>query len=103
MKEWIIFGKERKIKTLLNEKLVIIAPVNTDDIVPLFCPCCDFPMKTSDDSISYRKQSVCAHCSDKWGSKESISWPVGPDKTKDDWKEYIELRSLRSRPTISFK
>jgi hypothetical protein len=90
MNEWQNIGNDKKIKTVLNGRVVVIAPTNTENIVPIFCSCCNFPMKTSEDSVSFRKYGVCEHCHNRWSNKPGVEWPTGPDKNSDDWKTYIE-------------
>lgn len=103
MDNWTTFGKEKKIKSMCNDKLVLVAPVDTTSIVPLFCSCCSFPMKNSEDSISYRKHGVCDNCDSRWTNKPGVSWPKGPDKLLKEWDEYIKYRIITSRPVIIFK
>ncbi len=103
MNKWTTFGKEQKILSLHNDKIIIVAPTNTSLIVPLFCPCCEFPMQNSDDSISFRKYGVCNHCDNRWTNKPNISWPAGPNKNLKEWTEYIEYRYMTSKPVIVFK
>lgn len=103
MKDWVETGNGRKMKMVANGKVVVVAPVDTDSIVPLFCPCCERPMKTSDDGLAYRKVGVCHKCDERWTNKPNITWPEGPDKTSAEWIEYLELRSLLEKPTLVFK
>lgn len=101
--KWTIFNKKKKIKTLCDGKLVLSAPYDTSSLVPLFCPCCAYPMKSSEDSISFRKHGVCSACDNRWTNKPGIVWPDGPDKSSKEWAEYITQRTLTSRPVIVFK
>jgi hypothetical protein len=103
MEEWILIGKDRKIKSMLNDKLILVAPADTSNVVPLFCPCCEFPMRSSEDGVSFRKQGVCSHCDNRWTNKPGVSWPAGPDKSSEDWETYIKYRNTLSKPVITFK
>lgn len=91
------------IKTLHNGKIVIILPDDSSNNVPLFCPCCFLPMKTMEDTMSYRKNKVCMKCEERWTNKPGIIWPDGPDKSSEDWKNYLETRRLLEKPIITFK
>jgi hypothetical protein len=103
MDEWQIIGN-KKIKSLHNGKVVVLVPNDYEQtVVPLFCSCCQFPMKTLDDSVSFRKVGVCNHCNEKWTNKPGVEWPSGPDKTTQSWEEYIEFRAFIARPTINLK
>jgi len=66
---------------------------------------CEFPMKTIEDSIAFRKNGVCSHCDGRWTNDKRVSWSEGrlPDKSWDDWKEYIALRAIYARLLITFK
>lgn len=103
MNTWQNIGNGKKIKSLLDGKLVLIAPEDNKSVVPLFCECCNYPMKTADDSISFRKYGVCNHCNERWTHKPGVEWPAGPDKSSNEWKEYLDLRSKTSKPIITFK
>jgi hypothetical protein len=94
-----------KIKIMHGGKVVIIEPENKDYIVPLFCPLCLFPMKTLDDSITYKKHKCCFKCEMRWSSNPSGDWSNGwrPSENTDGWKEYLEERKLLGRPIFNLK
>ena len=93
----------KEIFSLLDGKVIVIKLANLIDVVPLFCECCLFPMKTLDDSISYRKQKVCSKCKDRWFSSKDNTNINQPDKSSPEWVEYIQTRLLLERPTINLK
>ena len=103
MTDWIKTGDSKKVKLLFGGKVAIVAPNDTSNIVPLFCSCCKFPMKDSDDSISYRKHGVCSKCDNRWTGKPGVTWPDGPDLSSDEWQKYIETRVLLEKPVINFR
>ncbi len=103
MEEWKETGKGKKIKILCNGAIAVISPTNTINIIPLFCPCCKRPMKTSDDGLAFRKQGVCYKCDERWTNKPNILWPYGPDKNSKEWAEYIDIRNLLEKPLLDFK
>lgn len=96
---------DKEVKSLDGGKIVIVKPIDMTTIVPLFCYVCEFPMKTADDSISFRKHGVCSRCDGRWTNHRDVSWKEGklPDKSSEDWQEYITLRALLSRPLIILK
>jgi hypothetical protein len=95
------FSKE--VLTLLDGKIVIVKPTDTDNIVPLFCKCCSFSMKTIEDSMSFRKKKVCNKCLERWFSYDDAIKEAEPDKTTPEWNEYIETRLILERPKIKMK
>jgi hypothetical protein len=103
MNEWSKTQNNKKMKVIAGGGIVVVAPTDTSNVVPLFCPCCELPMKTSDDGLAYRKVGVCHKCDERWTNKPNVVWPEGPDKTSDDWKEYVKIRSLLEKPTLDFK
>ena len=97
-------GKE--VVSVAGGAILLIRPKDhSSSIVPLFCPCCDFPMKTLEDSLSHRKHGVCAHCDNWWTNNRMVSWADGimPDKTTDFWQEFIETRALYAKPILKLK
>lgn len=103
MDDWVESGNGRKMKLVANGQIAVVAPSDTSGIVPLFCPCCERPMRTSDDSLAFRKVGVCHKCDERWTNAPGIEWPEGPDKTSEEWTEYLKLRSLLEKPTLTFK
>ncbi len=103
MSKWHSVGSGKSIKTLMNEKIVLLAPDDMSNVVPLFCPCCEFPMKDIGDATSFRNVGVCRPCDNRWTNKPGVEWPQGPDKSTDEWKEYIEHRRKLSKPRIEFE
>lgn len=103
MDDWVKTGDGKKIKTMFNGKIAVVAPEDTSSVVPLFCSCCEFPMRTTDDSVSYRKYGICNKCDERWTGKPGNNWPRGPDKTSVQWQKYIDNRLLLEKPVINFK
>jgi len=96
---------EKEILTYSNGKVVVVKYKDNSTTVPLFCKICEFPMKTMEDSISYRKHGVCSHCDNRWTNTRGVDWTSGtlPYKESEDWNEYINLRFISSKPIINFK
>ena len=95
---------EPNIKDLCNGKVISISPIDRELIVPLFCPLCEFPMKTSDDSIAYTQCKTCDRCKNKWENVKNVDLleKKYPDKTSELWKEYLEVRAFQARPIFKF-
>lgn len=95
---------EKKIESLHEGKVVVVKPIDQSNIVPLFCHLCCYPMKTVEDSISYRKVGVCYHCDLRWtGDKRiDLSSKKYPDKDWEEWKEYIEIRAITACSSVRF-
>jgi len=103
MDKWTETGNGKKIKVSTNGKVVTISPVNTSNIIPLFCHCCSRPMKTVEDGLSFRKVGVCHKCDERWTNKPNVIWPDGPDICSKEWEEYIHTRNLLEKPMLDFK
>ena len=95
---------EKKIESLHAGKVVIVKPSSQTIIVPLFCGLCSYPMKSIEDSISYRKIGVCSHCDLRWTGDKRINWASEkyPDKDWEEWKEYIEIRAITACSSVRF-
>lgn len=97
----------KNIKSLLDGKIVVVA--NDDETAiktPLFCDICEFPMKTMEDSIAFRKAGCCNACDMRWGTPSKdwdIKEGVYPKKDSEEWLEYIEIKSLSSRSIFILK
>jgi len=100
-----VTSSTKNIESLLGGKILVISPKDTSTVVPLFCSVCEFPMKTIEDSIAFRKCGTCSHCDGRWTNDKRVSWSEGkfPDKSWDDWKEYITLRAIYAKLLITFK
>lgn len=95
---------EKKIESLHEGKVIVVKPTDQSNIVPLFCQLCCYPMKTIEDSISYRKVGVCSHCNLRWTGDRRIDWSSEryPDKNWEEWKEYIQIRAVSARSPVHF-
>lgn len=91
---------------LLDGKLVIIkSPGHDKQTVPLFCSCCGYPMRTMEDCIAYRKNAVCYHCDNRWSNSRDVKLQdkVYPDKTTEEWSEYLSFRQIIGRNIFTLK
>lgn len=107
---------ESSIKTLNNGMVVVIQGTATPG---LFCTSCSYPLKTMEDSASFKKHRVCSRCDDRWSFSPGVDWQ-DQDKTpqalarsgyvykghldyKVEWNEYLDERKLLSRPNLTLK
>jgi len=95
----------KEILSLENGKVIVVRPKDISTIVPLFCKLCEYPMKTMEDSIAYRKTKVCHHCENAWAKNKNcdISNGIYPNKESEEWLEYIIVRDIASKTIINFK
>lgn len=72
-------------------KILVVRPSDASTTVPLFCPLCQFPLKTSSDSIAYRKALCCDKC---------ILFCRGNPKVvpEEEWLAYLEERQNSPKP-----
>ena len=96
---WHKLNDKQVIKHLSNERIMVIAPKDFKELViPLYCPLCEFPMKTKEDGLAYRKVELCEKCDYRWtGKVESL------DKESQEWIDYLQERVLLSKPIINIK
>lgn len=95
----------KSIESLHNGKVVIVKSTEQNNIVPLFCKLCCYPMKTIEDSISYRKVGTCSHCNNRWSSDKRVSLIENryPNKQSPEWIEYMEIRRISAKSPIAFR
>lgn len=106
MDDWKDLNSEQKMKMACNGKVIVIVSKDFEKTtVPLFCPVCEFPMKTKEDGLSYRKHGCCEKCDNRWTDTKGVNWSEGkyPDKTSEEWLEYYNYRLIMSRPIIRIK
>lgn len=104
--DWKDLNDNQKIKFLQNGKIVVIANKNYEKTtLPLFCKVCEFPMKTKEDGISFRKVGCCERCDLRWSNTPGVDWEnnLWPDKSTELWKEYYNERLIFSKPIINLK
>lgn len=100
---------DSRIKSFRDGKVVVIhSHENANKTTPLFCSCCNFPMKSPlDDAISFQKYGVCSKCDNRWTNFPKIDWEKEDFHPKvispEFWEEYIAERQLLSKPIINFK
>jgi hypothetical protein len=98
----------KKIKSLCEGKVISISSRSSEKlIVPLFCPLCDYPMKTRDDSMSYKNLGCCEKCDIFWRSDKDFKKGIQefkklivPDKR---WAEYHKNRINLSKSILNIK
>jgi hypothetical protein len=103
MSEWLQIDQNRLTKILNNGKILIVKPANKDLIVPLFCPICNFPMRTLQDSIAFRDVETCHMCDLKWQRPYKEQWMNGWRPYEHAlWNDYIKERDQQIKPRITF-
>jgi hypothetical protein len=80
--------------------IVVIVPTLDYSVTPLFCPICDFPMRTSDDMDCFEKAKCCESCYLRWVEAQPVVWASGWRPTDDELKTYIDMRR-KTPPRIS--
>lgn len=94
---WIPFDSHREMKVLQDGKILVLRPIsNSQPPVPLFCPLCKFPMKTSLDSIAFRSSGKC--CDKCFLFCKGEPTKVSPES----WSDYITNRTILSKPSFRF-
>jgi hypothetical protein len=104
MDNWKSLNADQKMKLIYNGKVIVIVSNDFEKTtVPLFCPVCELPMKTKEDSLSYKKYKCCEKCDNRWTDTPNINWEqnIGPDKSSEEWIEYYTYRLIQSRPIIN--
>jgi len=94
------------ISRLMDGKIVLIKPPDHHKTtVPLFCPCCSYPMRTMEDCVTYRKNGVCYHCDNRWSGSRNVDIANGiyPDKGTEEWVEYLSFRQIIGRNIFTLK
>jgi hypothetical protein len=94
------------IERLLDGRVVVICSTNIEaQRVPLFCPCCQYPLRTMEDCVSYRKTNTCYHCDNRWANVKGNNLKNGqyPDKASSDWIEYLSFREIVGRNIFTLK
>lgn len=104
--DWHKLNDTQQTKILENGKLIIVSDIEHEqETVPLFCFLCEFPMKTKQDGISYKKHGCCEKCDNRWTNTPGVDWENNkfPNKLSKDWEEYYNERVILSKPIINIK
>jgi len=102
MKEHVQILKDKQIKSFFNGKVIVVGPIEPT-ATPLFCECCQYPMRTAEDASSYKRLGVCHKCDNRWSGHKYVTWPEGPDKSSTEWQEYLASREITNKPIFVFK
>ena len=87
-------------KILEQGKVIVIKPTVHFTVVPLFCPVCQFPMKTSDDSSAYKTYECCDLCGLTFASGNKEKWFAGWRPAEDVLKPYKAEKELLKKPLL---
>lgn len=100
---WLSLDDNRLTRFLGDGKVIAVKPKNMDAVVPIFCPLCEFPNRTSDDSSAFREGGVCYACDIRWRRPYLDRWNnEGWRPSGQEWQAYLDNRELLSKPGISF-
>ena len=99
---WNKFDSDRDFK--INNGVLVVRPNDKDNVIPLFCPVCEFSMQTADDFLSYKEVSCCFKCKVHLAAQCVDEWKAGkrPDKNSEEYKKYIDFRKQTFKPIIRF-
>lgn len=93
--EWQELDDNRIFKQKCN--ILIVKSKDDQELVPMFCQLCQFPMKQFIDTVSYRNSKRCSMCELYWHTIQTI------DKSSKEWTRYMELKIEKLKPVIVFK
>ena len=60
--------------------------------IPMFCPICDFAMRTYDDRSSYESKQCCHKCGLVFADSRIDDWKAGWRPTAEALKEELDKR-----------
>ena len=83
--EWKPYPDDR-IFCRLDDGLVVIRPVDPQQVMSFFCEICDNAMRTLDDEESWRKFGCCDVCARNWAYPKRPEWESGWRPTKEQVK-----------------
>lgn len=68
------------------------------EVIPIFCPICDFAMRTFDDIISFKEDKCCLECSNFF-----IKGKNELDKSSEKFRLYLKKRISQNNFSFDFK
>lgn len=91
---WKQYSGKRLVKQHSN--YIVVKPEDAGEPTAIFCPVCEFPMKDSDDSISFQENSCCKLCELRWAIPNKEKWKDGwrPDQSLIDAEKSRRLPNL---------
>jgi hypothetical protein len=79
------------------DEFVVLKPKDHEPI-PIFCPMCEFTIRTTDDVMMYKEKKCCYACD---------TWFLRPEKPfiKDSeyYKKYIDYRKKQISINLNFR
>lgn len=73
----------------------VIVPEDDSVFVPFECPVCFLPMRTADDSVTFREIGCCEECKLRWAESRLDEWKSGWRPTRDEVDESVQARKYR--------
>ncbi len=79
--------------------ILVVAPRGHDEVVvPLFCPMCEYTIKTQEDTEAYHAKGMCKNCKSFWATKN-----FDIDTDIPDWHEYLDDMILNYKFILNIK
>lgn len=91
--EWKDYLGDRMI-AVHSDGFFVIRQKNPRKTDPIFCPVCDFIMKSFYDDEAYRKFSCCDACASSWAYPHSDKWKSGWRPTKEEVMNNCKKRPI---------
>jgi len=81
----------------IKENFYVFAPKN-HVVIPVFCPICEFAMRTFDDILSYKESKCCFLCETTF-----IKAQISVDVNSEFFKKYINKRKKNNKISVDFE
>lgn len=80
-----------------SEQFYVFVPKN-HEVIPIFCPVCEFVLKTFDDILSYKESKACFLCETTF-----IKAGLAANKESDVYKKYLKKRKQMHKVSFEFE
>jgi len=67
------------------------------EVIPVFCPVCEFTLKTFDDILSFKESKACFLCETTF-----VKAKIEVDKNSEIYKKYINKRKQMHKISFDF-
>jgi len=71
-------------KIIIFEDLEVSMPVEYTIPTPIFCDCCDYPMRSQEDHVTYKESKCCAFCDMYFVKPYNEKWLASWRPTKEE-------------------
>lgn len=86
--EWSDRSDDRKERRI--GKFVVTIPKEYAFPRPVFCPCCQRPMRDAQDQTSFDKHSCCFSCDNKFARSNIERWKEGWRPSAEDVNKFLQ-------------